>query len=111
MIYLPIITNTDKHAKAGMYACLAMALIEKLISLIPGTIFHIGGFGLIILLVYSIRLEWLQFMNYVASAVVIKRNKKTEMVAYLKSRWLDIILDVCSALAAYSVVGWITGIL
>lgn len=93
------LTNTLKHAQIAVNLAVCVLLIEKLVNLIPNTVFSIGWTALIIFSLYCLIWEYRQYIAY--------GQKKY----WLHFRGLDTACDLIAGIGSFFAVLWAGGIL
>ena len=94
-----MITNTWKHAQMGVNLAVLTLIVQKLINLIPNTIFSIGWTAVIIFSLYCMIWEYRQYVAY--------GQKKY----WLHFRGLDTACDLIAGIGSFFAVLWAGGIL
>lgn len=94
-----MITNTLKHAAVGAACGLAVGMLEKLINMIPNTIFSIGIFAAIGFFAATLLWEYWQYVSY------------GEKPYYWKIRGIDTVVDILAGNLSFLLLLWYGGIL
>lgn len=94
------LTNTWKHALVGALVGLTGAGVQWLVNLIPNTVFEIGWFVVAVMLFMAIRYEiWQENQSSLSTDV------------YIRTKWLDCVVDVLAAVVCCALVLWGLGAL
>lgn len=103
-------TNTSKHFDVGLKISLAFAIVEKLVAMLPNTIFRIWWMGLILLSLYAIKLELIQ-----CTTILCRQEKLITMES--TGYWCMClpggmaVADIIAGVAGYAVIGWLSGLI
>ena len=93
------LTNTWKHAQIAVNLAVLVLIVQKLVNLIPNTIFEFGWFAVIVFAMYCIIWEYRQYVAY--------GQKKY----WLYFRGLDTACDLLAGIGSFIAVLWAGGIL
>jgi hypothetical protein len=94
------ISNTWKHVLVSLAVLAVVWLVDTIIHAIdPKALFEVFWFAFIVLCIYAVRLEYLQW-----------KWSHCTLIDYLKRRWIDTLLDLAAGIMPFLIGGWLLGL-